>query len=479
MPKALDELRSRIDDPQVVLVDDASRFAASFDNLRISFLPEAVLRPRDEEDVALILRLANEHKVPVTPRGGGTAATGAAAPINGGWVLDLSHWQNLQIDAAAGMAFVQPGVRTADLAAAAEAEGWYYPPDPSSHKFCTLGGNIACNAGGMRGAKYGVTRDYVISLEGFLPTGEWVRWGANLRKFSAGFNLRDLWIGSEGMLGVITGAVMRLVPKPQARTALLFAFEDDVKALRAVKATLRRRIVPSVMEFMDCQTVACTLREGLKLPLKGVNNPEAAPAVLLVELDGARDRVDADAAALVKLMEGRALVHRRARSQAEAETLWQVRRRCSKAMFQLADSKLNEDVVVPLESQEALLKFSRQLAEESGLATPTFGHAADGNFHVHVMYNRGDPEQRSKAEGAGQRIMETVIERGGASSGEHGIGLAKTPFLGLQHSQAEIAAMRAIKQALDPNGILNPGKMFEPFEVWKHPTVKVKTAWDA
>lgn len=479
MAEPIELLRQQLDEPEsVVFTGEADRFAASFDNLRVSFLPDAVLRPRDEEDVAKILRLANEHKVPVTPRGGGTAATGAAAPVRGGWVLDLGHWQNLHIDAKAGLAYVQPGVRTADLAAAAEAEGWYYPPDPSSHKHCTIGGNIACNAGGMRGAKYGVTRDYVLSLEGFLPTGDWVRWGANLRKFSAGYNLRDLWIGSEGMLGVITGATLRLVPKPAARVALLFAFADDTKALRAVKAILGRRLVPSVMEFLDQQTVDCTLKEGFELPFRSLPGIDGAPAVLLVEADGSRERAAVDAEAIIKAVGTRAVAHRQARSQAEAERLWQIRRRCSKAMYQLGNAKLNEDVVVPLESQEALLRFSRQLAKETGLATPTFGHAADGNFHVHVMYDRGDPAQCAKAEEAVRRIMENVIELGGAISGEHGIGLAKTAFLTLQHSPVEIAAMQAVKNALDPNGILNPGKIFEPFPVWEHETVKVRLPWD-
>lgn len=472
---ATELLRSKLG-PEVVLTDDDARFRASFDNARLSFLPEAVLRPEDEEQVGVILETANRLGIPITTRGGGTATTGAASPVKGGWVLDLSHWQNLEIDATAGIAYAQPGVRTADLAKAAEAEGWYYPPDPSSHKFSTIGGNIACNAGGMRGAKYGVTRDYVMALEGFLPTGQWVRWGADLRKFAAGYNLRDLWVGSEGTLGIITGAVLRLVRRPAAKVTFLAAFENERKALGAVKAILKKRIMPSVLEFLDRQSVECTILEGFKLPFS--RKLDATPALLLIELDGSRMQLQEDRKRLETVLENRSLALRRTATHTEAERLWEVRRKCSKAMFRMGDSKLNEDVVVPLRSQEALLKYTLELKQEIGLATPTFGHAGDGNFHVHIMFNREDLDQRARAEQGVQKIMEKVIELGGAISGEHGIGLAKTPFLNLQHSPAEIGAMKAIKQALDPNGILNPGKIFEPFRVWEHAPVKVKMPWD-
>lgn len=459
-----------------VLTDEQSRFSASFDNTRLSFLPDLVIRPLDEEQVAFVLQIANKHLIPVTVRGGGTAATGATAPVKGGWVLDLGHWENLHIDEVSGLAYVQPGVRTADVSAAAEAAGWFYPPDPSSYKHSTIGGNIACNAGGMRCAKYGVTRDYVMALEGFLPTGEWVKWGANLRKFAAGYNIRDLWIGSEGTLGVVTGAVLKLIPKPAARGTFLFAFETEKKAIAAVREILKRRLTPSILEFLDRQSVECTLKEGFQLPFR---KPLGfTPAILLVEVDGAKARVDEDKVRLMSIMEKRAAASLQAKTAADAETLWAIRRKCSKAMFQLGDSKLNEDVVVPLDSQEALLDFTLRLKEEIGLATPTFGHAADGNFHVHVMYNRKDPQQRETAEKAVHRIMQQVVDLGGVISGEHGIGLAKSPFLEIQHSAAEINAMKAVKRALDPNNILNPGKIFEPFRVWEHEPVQVKLAWD-
>lgn len=467
-----------------VRTDTDSLKTASLDNLRLSFLPEAVIFPTDNEAISKTLKLANELRVPITIRGAGTSTTGSASPVQGGWVIDFSKWNKVTIDPAAGIAYVQPGATIASINQTAEKKGWLYPPDPSSHKFATIGGTIACNAGGMRGAKYGVTRDYVMGLEGFLPTGEFVRWGADLRKFAAGYNLRDLWIGSEGMLGIVTGAVLKLVPKPQSRATLLATFKNEAHALDAVKSILTQRIVPSVLEFLDRQTVECTLRaeaaKGDSL-LAGILNttiPAKAPALLLIELDGHPAQVAEDKARLSLALSKNLISLREATDENQTAHLWAIRRRCSRAMFQMGDSKLNEDVVVPLRAQKELLRYTLRLKKETGLATPTFGHAADGNFHVHLMYNRGDPTQCKAAERGVQLLMEKVVSLGGAITGEHGIGLAKSAFLRLQHSPAEIATMLRIKKALDPNGILNPGKIFEPFPVWKHTPVKVHLPWD-
>jgi glycolate oxidase len=319
--------------PEVVQIGVAARFAASLDNSRLSFMPDAVVRPRDEEDIATLLRLANTHRVPVVPRGAGTATTGSASPLRGGWVLDMSGWRNLHIDAEAGVAYVQPGVVTAELASEAAKSGWFYPPDPSSDKYCTIGGNIACNAGGMRGAKYGVTRDYVMALEGFLPTGEWVRWGADLRKFAAGLNLRDLWIGSEGLLGVITGAVMRLVPAPQTRATFLCAFKDEEHALEVSRRIMASRLNPAIVEFLDRASVGCTIEEGLVLPFDAPMN--SVPAVLLVELDGDAAQVQKASAALREFAAPN-MAFVQATDAEQVQALWAVagaaRRRCSASL---------------------------------------------------------------------------------------------------------------------------------------------------
>ena len=224
---------------KVVRTDDAACTAASYDSSKLPFLPEAVIFPRKEADIAVALALANEHRVPVTVRGRGTTLTGAAAPRQGGWVIDMLGWNKITVDAEAGMAHVQAGAKVADIQRATEAVGWFYPPDPSSREYCTIGGNIACNAGGMHGGKYGVTRDFILALEGFLPTGEFVKWGTPTKKFSSGFNLRDLWIGSEGMLGLVTAATLKLIPSPAARWTLLAAFKTEPEAFRAVRALFR------------------------------------------------------------------------------------------------------------------------------------------------------------------------------------------------------------------------------------------------
>lgn len=456
----------------VVRTDSQSRFAASFDNTKISFLPDAVVFPRDESDIAETLRRANAERVPVTVRGAGTGTTGAAAPICGGWVVSFAHWNSLEIDPAALTATVQPGVITQKISDAAAEFGLFYPPDPASVKHCTIGGNIATNAGGLHAAKYGVTRDYVLALEGFLPTGEKVRWGGAVKKYVSGYNLRDLWIGSEGMLGIVTKAVLRLAPLPQARHTFLCAFPSDADALRAAQTLLSSRVVPAVCEFLDALSVAGAER------LADKHFFEKPSAVLLVEVDGDAQSVPAQAERVRSWARGNASEFRETADASEAESLWEVRRICSQAMFLIADSKLNEDIVVPAKSFVPLLDAMRKITEETGLATPIFGHVADGNLHVHVMYHRGDVRERSAAQVAIRSVMETVVALGGVITGEHGIGLAKSPFLAIQHSSAEIAAMRAVKRALDPNNILGRGKMFEAFNIWDCEPVKVALPWD-
>ena len=447
---------------------------ASFDSLKIPFLPEAVIFPRNYGDVAKALELANVHRVPVTIRGRGTSLTGSAAPRRGGWVLDLLAWNRIRIDAETGMAHVQAGAKVADIHRAAEAKGWFYPPDPSSREYCTIGGNVACNAGGKHGGRYGVTRDFVLALKGFLPTGEFVEWGTATKKFSAGFNLRDLWIGSEGMLGVVTDAVLKLIPRPAARWTLLASFRDEVAAFAAVRELFLLRIQPSICEFLDRYSVTCAERKTKTTIFPG----QAGRPVILLELAGGESEVRAQKRAVLGWARTQTVAFRAARNRAEAEKLWEVRRKCSPAMFELGDTKLNEDIVVPARSYARFARFMDQLRRKSGLPIPVFGHLGDGNLHVNIMYRRANAAERKAAERAVQSLMETVVALGGAISGEHGIGLAKTPFFRLQHRPAQVKAMQAVKRALDPHGILNPGKMFDPFEVWRHRRLEVNLPWD-
>jgi len=474
------QLRRRLG--PAVRTDRPARWAASFDSSKLSVLPTAVIRPRRAAEVGVALALANRHRVPVTVRGRGTTLTGAAVPLRGGWVLDLTGLRRVSVDAEAGLAFAQAGAPNAAVHAAAEAHGWFYPPDPSSNQYCTIGGNIACNAGGMHGGRYGVTRDYVVALKGFLPTGEWVEWGTATKKFSAGFNLRDLWIGSEGLLGVVTDAVLKLIPRPPVRWTLLTAFPDEVTALRAARALFARRVQPAICEFLDRESVQCAERATGRAVFPGqagrAFGDAQARAVILLELAGVPGEIAAWKPELLAWAKRHAAAFRAARSRTEAERLWTVRRKCSGAMFELGDAKLNEDVALPMRQYERFARFLARLRRESGLPIPTFGHLADGNLHVNIMYHRGDPAECRAAEKAVRRLMETVVALGGAISGEHGIGLAKSPFLRLQHRPAQVRAMRAVKRALDPRGILNPGKMFEVFRVWEHPRIDVHLPWD-
>jgi glycolate oxidase len=453
---------------------DEARFRASFDGSKLSFLPEAVIVPKTPSDVREVLILANKRSVPVTVRGGGTSLTGSGSPVRGGWVVDLSGWRKIAIDPEAGMAQVQVGAKVAAVHAAAEAKGWFYPPDPASKQYSTIGGNIACNAGGMHGGKYGVTRDFVLALKGFLPTGEYVEWGTPTKKFSAGFNLRDLWIGSEGMLGVVTEATLKLIPLPAARWTLLTAFADEVSAFRAARALFAERIQPAICEFLDRYSVQCAERATGKTVFPG----QAGRPVMLIELAGTPSEVADQKTVVLKWAAAYAVAANEAKDRPAAEELWAVRRKCSGAMFALGDSKLNEDIVVPLRNYEKFARFLDKLRQSSGLPIPTFGHLGDGNLHVNIMYHRENRAEYLRAEKAVGVLMQGVVDLGGAISGEHGIGLAKTPFLRIQHSPAQIKAMRAVKDALDPKGILNPGKMFEIFKVWEHPRLKIALPWD-
>ena len=469
---AIKALRRKL--PGRVFVDEKSCFNASLDNLRLSFLPDAVVKVQTAAEVGAVLKLAHKYTIPVTARGAGSSATGSAVPLHGGWVLDVSALDDIKIDTVSRMVTAGAGAVTSEIQDQVEAVGLFYPPDPSSKKYSTIGGNIACNAGGLRCVKYGVTRDYVLGLEGFYADGSPFKLGLALKKYVSGLNLRDLLIGSEGTLGVITAATLKLIPKPQKRWTGMFAFKSEAAALKAVVALFDAGLNPSILEFLDRQSVSCAERYTGHLIFDDC--PRAS--ILLIEVDGRPAEVREQRIRLLEFMQSRAIAHHEARTDAKAEALWQVRRTCSQSMFSIADTKLNEDVVVPIQKQAELIRYTIALKKEIGLATPTFGHAGDGNLHVHIMYDRSNAEDAVKAKVGIKKLMQKVVDLGGVITGEHGVGLAKAPFMELQHSKAEIAAMRAVKDALDPKGILNPGKIFEPFEVWDHKPVQVKLPWD-
>jgi len=467
------ELKKQL--PGIVKTDLATLYRYSFDSLKISFFPEAVIVPLSHDSIGKVLRLANAGKVPVTTRGVGSTLTGGATPLRGGWVLDLHLLNEIQIQPSNRIAQVGCGAVIKDIQDASAAHGLFYPPDPSSHKWCTIGGNIACNAGGLRCVKYGVTRDYILGLKGYLADGTYVEWAKPVRKFATAYNIRDLWIGSEGTLGVITSATLKLVALPSHKKTVLIGFNSEQSALSAVLELMQSKVTPSIMEFID------------KLSVKGAqetvgvnffaNNPEIC--VLLVELDGNdEEELSREMKFLRSWIEKHSQLVRYAADDNDAETLWEVRRKCSGAMFKLGNSKLNEDVVVPLSRMPALLEAVNKLRQDTGIPIAVFGHAGDGNLHVNIMYDRENLSMSERARHCLQMLMETVVSLEGAISGEHGVGLAKSHFVELQFQTRQIELMKHIKQLFDPNNILNPGKIFEPFSPWEYERVTELLPWD-
>jgi glycolate oxidase len=460
--------------PGISHTDTETIYRYSFDGLKISFLPEVVIIPDTENEIKPVLEIANEGKVPVTVRGSGSTLTGAATPVKGGWVIDLSRLNQIHIDPLHRMANVGCGAVVRDIQEAAFAQNLFYPPDPSSDKWCTIGGNIACNAGGLRCVKYGVTRDYIVSLRGYLPTGEFVEWAKPVRKFAVAYNIRDLWIGSEGTLGIITSATLKLIPKPTHKRTLLCGFHSERRALESILSLLSGGVTPSIMEFIDSLSVQGAEQTNDKSFFEDLPNP----CVILIELDGDQAQVDRDYDKVTVWAQQHADTVRLAATDEEAESLWEVRRTCSSAMFRLGNSKLNEDVVVPLVQMPKLIEYIELLRKEYLVPVAVFGHAGDGNLHVNIMYNSADEEMAEKAQACLYRLMEKVVVLNGAISGEHGIGLAKSKFLDLQYQPAQIDLLKRLKAVFDPNGIMNPGKIFDSFSPWDYPRVSHQFPWD-
>lgn len=452
--------------------DDAETLRrASIDNSRYFFSPDAVVMAKSAEDVSKTLKIANGLKCPVTVRGAGSGCAGGALPFGGGIVLDLEAINFIEIDPVSWVAHVGAGAINADVDAAAEKCGLMYPPDPSSKKYSTIGGNIACNAGGLRAAKYGTTRDYVMALSVCLPNGEIARLSRPLRKFATGMNLRDLVIGSEGSLGVVVEAWLKLVARPEAKRAALAFFKSDAGAFACVRSVLSSGLMPAVMEFMDADSVECAAK------FKGVEIGRSA--ALLIELDGTRAEVAAAAERLEGVLSKCSERFEFADDEERAERLWEMRRACSPAMFLLGGGKLNQDIVLPILKTDEFFEYFKELSRKSGLPSPTFGHAADGNYHIHFMYDPSDAAQKKAAYESMDAAIIKAVELGGAVSGEHGIGITKHRFLRRQIAPAELDAMLAVKRALDPNGILNAHAVYGNIDIAKYDQRKdIKLPWD-
>lgn len=431
--------------------------ANSQDALKQVFCADAIVFPTTADEIAAILRLANERKFYVTARGGGVGYTGGAVPVRGGIVLATSRMNRiLEINKADLVAVVEPAVKNYDLQQSVEAEGLFYPPDPSSWKDSFIGGNIALNAGGPRCVKYGNTQQFVLGLDFVTPTGEIIKAGTRTPKNATGFHLESLMIGSEGMLGVITRCILRLLPKPEARRTALAIFESAQDACNCVADFTSSGILPVALELLD-RTSINAIEDFEPSGL-----PRSAGALLIIEVDGLREAVAREAEIVREMCaKHHAIQFTEAANDAEADAIWEVRRKMSPAVGRTGIIKLNHDVVVPRSRIPEMLEFLEGLSRRSGFLIPTFGHAGDGNLHTNVMLQANDEDTRRRGAATVREVFQKACELGGTISGEHGVGYAKAPFLDLALTVPTIELMKTIKQAMDPNGILNPGKVFE------------------
>ncbi len=426
------------------------------DATKLVFFPDAVVFPGSIEEVSRILRLATEEKFPVTPRGAGSGMTGGALAVGGGLVMVMSRFDRIiSIDEDNLIAIAEPGVITADLQKAVEAVGLFYPPDPASLNISTLGGNVAECAGGLRAVKYGVTRDYVLGLTVVLPTGDFMKMGVRTAKGVAGYDLTRLIVGSEGTLAVITSITLRLLPKPDAKMTMTAFFNDVRSAAGVVSEIIRRRTIPSVLEFLDRICIEC-VRKEMAVPV-----PKNAGAMLLIEVDGEKAEVVRGAERIKSVcLEAGALTFESATNDQEAERLWSARRNVSPSLAGLRPHKISEDIVVPRSLLPDLVDMLGGLSHRYGLPVPAFGHAGDGNIHVNVMLDKNNKMELERAHALIGALFKAVIQMGGTITGEHGIGITKAPYLPLEISGEGLALMARIKKAFDPQGILNPGKIF-------------------
>jgi glycolate oxidase len=432
------------------------RITHSYDATQKRHFPDVVVYAGTVEQVRRIVLLANRWMIPVLPRGAGSGFSGGSLPVNGGIVLVLTRMNKiLTIDTDNLVAEVEPGVVTAELQREVERLGLFYPPDPASKEFCTLGGNVAECAGGPRCVKYGVTKDYVLGLEVVTPTGDIIRTGGRTLKNVVGYDLTKLFVGSEGTLGIVTRIILKLLPKPEATKTMLVQFESIEGAAKAVAAIIGAKIIPTTLEFLDAATIAC-IRTDSPIPL-----PEPCQAILIIEVDGDTNILDAQAELILATIEPFGLIDTKiATTHQESEKIWQVRRNVSPSLRRINPDKFNEDIVVPRSKVPDMIRALERISKEHRVPIINFGHAGDGNIHVNVMVDLKEEGMSSKIKKVMDQIFQATVALQGSISGEHGIGTTKANWLNLELDQATISTMRLIKKVLDPNNIMNPGKIF-------------------
>jgi len=458
--KILGELRAIVG-KEHVLTSDLDRFGYSYDSSPISLTPpnkpEIVVRPRSVEEVSRIMKIAYEQGIPVTPRGASSGRTGGSIPLQGGIALTLDRMTDiLELDTKNMMVTCEAGVRTMDLYDHCAKQGLFYPPDPASWKYSLIGGNVAENAGGMRAVKYGVTSNYVMGLEIVLADGSILHTGGKSLKNVTGYNLTQLIVGSEGTLAIVTKAILRLIPMPAKRGVMQVFFRSLDDGCAAVHDMLQQNIVPSVAELIDDVSLEAIVRQK-KTPF----DPEAK-ACLILEVDGPdeaslKQQSDAISKVVANL---HAVSFRVAQSQAEADELWAIRRGLSSAVAAMAPNRLGEDISVPRDAFPEAVRRLKEVSLRNGLPIAVFGHAGDGNLHPSVLCDLSNPAEEKLAHHVVGEIFDVALSVGGTLSGEHGIGITKRPYIVKALGEAGVAALKSVKQALDPKGILNPGKIW-------------------
>jgi D-lactate dehydrogenase (quinone) len=440
--------------------DLSERLTYGYDNSRRQAMPDAVALPSTREQVVALVQACRAHRVPVIARGRGTNTTGAAVPTAGGVVVSFERMQRiLDIRPGDRCVVVQPGVLNGDLQRALKPHGLFWPPDPTSADYCTIGGNLACNAGGPRAVKYGASRDNVLALTAVTGTGALIHCGSATTKGATGYDLQRLLVGSEGTLALIVEATLKLTPLPAARSVLRALYRDVDAAAAAVARLMAQPVTPSMLEFMDDRAVRLA-RAQMRASTGESDIPEDVGALLMIEADGDAHTLPHALDALRAAARGDGCLDvQPAADEAARERLWAARKALSPALRSLAPGKINEDVVVPVSRIPALVAGVQALSREHSLPIVCFGHAGNGNLHVNLMFDPADSAQDARAQSAMAQVFALTLSLGGTLSGEHGIGLAKRDFMTQAIDASTLAMMRAVKAAFDPDGILNPGKL--------------------
>lgn len=442
--------------PEAVLSAGDDCWPYGYDNSRRHHAPDYVALPREHAEVMAIVTVCNEHSIPITCRGLGTGTTGASVPISGGLVLSTERMDRIQrIDPDNRLAVVQPGVTNQALQDAVAAHGFFWPPDPTSAAYCTVGGNLAYNSAGPRAVKYGTPRENTLGLLAVTGDGRELRCGVHTSKGVVGYDLTRLLIGSEGTLAIITEAIIKLVPLPEDRITLQAVYRDIQGATRAVSDIMARPVTPCALEFIDGNAIDM-IRGYTRSAL-----PEQAGAMLMIEVDGPRAGLEQAAAAVIEAASNGGLLSiEQARSEEQVQALWATRKALSPALRTVAPKKINEDVVVPVAAIPELISGLDELAATHDIRIINFGHAGNGNIHVNLLIDPEDPDQSRRAEQCLNQVFDLVISLQGSLSGEHGVGLEKMPFVDKELSPVSLDLMAAVKKVFDPRGLLNPGKMF-------------------